>query len=527
MDAVHLFLLVLAASVVAGAARRLGLPPAIVLVVAGVVASFVPGVPSFALEPEVVLLLFLPPLLYAAALDSSYVGFRSNLRPIGLLSIGLVLFTTLVVGWVAYALIPGLPLAAAFTLGAIVAPPDAVAATAIARRVGLPRRIVTILGGESLVNDATALTAYRVAVVAAVSGSFSLLEGVGEFLFAALGGLAIGLVVAPVLHRLRVRLRDPLLENTLELLTPFAVYFAAERIHASGVLSVVVVGLYLGHRAPEGTYATRLLAHSIWKIVSFLLESVVFALIGLQLRAILGALSYSLGEAAWYALVILATVIVARFVWVFPATYLPRWLFRRIRERDPYPPWQYPVVVSWAGMRGVVSLAAAFAIPLHTSSGQPFPGRELILFLTFSVIFGTLVLQGLTLPVVIRWLDLRTQESYTDNLAEAAAQRKAVQAALERLESLTREVAPPDGVVDSLRQLAERRELGAWERLGSGPGPGSNETPAAAFRRLRREMLAAEREVFVRLRDERQIDDEVLRRVLRELDLEEAMIARD
>ncbi len=527
MDAMSLFVLVLAASVVAGVARRLALPPAIVLVVAGVVASFVPGVPSFTLDPEVVLLLFLPPLLYAATLDSSYLGFRSNLRPIGLLSIGLVLFSTLAVGWVAYALVPGLPLAAAFTLGAIVAPPDAVAAMAIARRVGLPRRLVTILGGESLVNDATALTAYRVAVAAVVSGSFSLLQGVGQFLIAAVGGVAIGLVVAPVLHRLRLRLRDPLLENTLELLAPFGVYFAAERIHASGVLSVVVVGLYLGHRAPESTYATRLLAHSIWKIVSFLLESVVFALIGLQLRTILGALSYGIGDAVWYALVILATAIVARFAWVFPATYLPRRLSRRIRERDPYPPWQYPVVVSWAGMRGVVSLAAAFAIPLRTGSGQPFPGRELILFLTFCVIFGTLVVQGLTLPVVIRRLDLQTQESYTDNLAEAAAQHQAARAALERLELLTRDVEPPDGVVDRLRQLAERRELGAWERLGSGPGPGATETPTAAFRRLRREMLAAEREVFVRLRDERRIDDEVLRRVLHELDLEEAMIARE
>lgn len=525
MTGVPLFVLVFVASIVAGVARWLGLPSAVLLMVAGVAASFLPGIPDYELDPEVVLFLVLPPLLYAAAVDSSFVSFRANLRPIGLLSVGLVLFTALVVGLVAYAVIPSLPLAAAFVLGAVVAPPDAVSATAIARRIGLPRRIVTILSGESLVNDATALTAYRVAVAAVVGGSFSLAHAAGEFAVAAIGGVGVGLVVGSALHWVRLRLDQPPLENTLELLVPFGAYYVAEHIHASGVLAVITAGLYLGHRAPEGTYATRLLATSIWKVITFVLESVVFALIGLQLRDILAEQPYPVGQLALYATVVVATVIVSRFVWVFPTTYLPRRLFRRLRDQDPAPPWQYAVVVSWAGLRGVVSLAAAFAVPLQTDAGQPFPARELILFLTFCVIFATVVLQGLTLPGVIRLLGVQAKEDYHDNLAEAAAQQQAARAALERLEQVVREdgTPPPEGVVESLRILTERRSLAAWERLGSN----TEETPSAAFRRLRREMLAAEREVFVRLRDEQRIDDEVLRRVLRELDLEEAMLARE
>jgi monovalent cation/hydrogen antiporter len=525
---VHLvdtLLLVGGAAAVAGVARRLGWSAPLLLVLAGLGASYLPAVPDYKLDPDIVLYLILPPLLFAAAWQSSVISFRQNLRAIALLSVGLVLFTTFVVGVVGYLAIPALPLAAAFTLGAIVAPPDAVAATAIGRRLGLPRRLVRILEGESLVNDATALTAYRVAVTAATAGSFSWLVGFGEFSLAAVGGVAIGFALAAVALLVLRPLHDPVLENTVVLLTPFLGYGLAEKVHASGVLAVVIAGLVLGHTSPRRqSYATRLQGLMIWKMIGFLLESVVFALIGLQLPAVLESLSgRPAGELAIAVVAVLGAVIVARFIWVYPATYLPRRLIRRVRERDPMPPWSYPTVIGWAGMRGVVSLAAAFALPAD------FPQRDLILFLTFSVVIGTLVLQGFTLPWLIRRLGVTAEESAVDTLAEAAAQHAAATAALQRLDELLAENgAIPEETVQRLREKAEIRQLGAWERLGGGTaGPGNSETPSASYRRLRRSMLEAERAVFIQLRDEGRIDDDVLRRVQHELDLEEAMLARE
>jgi monovalent cation/hydrogen antiporter len=520
----QVLLLLAAALLVAALARRRGWSAPLLLVVVGLVASFVPAVPAYELDPDLVLLVFLPPLLYAAAWDSSYLNLRANLRAVALLSVGLVLFTAFAVGYVMNAIVPGLGLAAALALGAIVAPPDAVATTAIGREMGLPRRLITILAGESLINDATALTAYRVAVGAATGGAFSLLLGIREFGLAALGGVAIGLAVAVIVERLVRWLRDPLVENGLSLLTPFACFLVAEEIHSSGVIAVVAAGLFLGHRAPRDLgYATRLQAEQIWRIVSFGLESIVFLLIGLQMRSVADGLSdRPWPELVRYSVVIVVTVVVVRFVWVFPATYVPRVLVRSIREREPQPPWQWAVIVGWAGMRGVVSLAAAFGLPAN------FPQRDLVLFLTFVVVIATLVGQGFTLPALIRRLRVTSTESLRDNLAEAEAQHQAARAALQRLDEIVNEEGDiPEEVVQNLRGKTEVRTFGAWERLGGGRGPGNSETPTALYRRLRREMLEAEREVFVQLRDNRRIDDEVLRRVLFELDLEEAMLARD
>jgi Na+/H+ antiporter len=519
-----LMLLIAGAAAVAGVARRLNWSAPLLLVVAGLVASFLPGMDHYELDPDLVLFFVLPPLLFAAAWESSFVNLRRNLRPVLLLSVGLVLVSALVVGLVAHVAIAGLPLAAAFALGAIVAPPDAVAATAVGRAVGLPRRLVVILAGESLFNDATALTAYRVAVAAAVSGTFSVWAGVRGFAVAAVGGAAFGYLLARGSQWLLQRLRDPLLENTLLLLAPFVGYGAAEKVGASGVLAVVVTGMYLGHHAPRrSTYATRLQGAAVWRMIDFLLETVVFALIGLQLRAVLDHLGgRSGGELAWAGAVVLVTAILVRFAWIYPATYLPRLLAPRIRERDPSPPWTYPTVLGWAGMRGVVSLAAAFALP------PEFPQRDLLLFLTFVLVIGTLVVQGFTLPAVIRRLRVTAEDERRDALAEAAAQHAAAGAALERLNVLVGEDgAIPEDVVQRLREKAEIRQLGAWERLGGQTGPGYNETPTASYRRLRRGMLDAERAVFVELRDSGRIDDEVLRRVQQELDLEEALLARD
>ncbi|MES4888832.1 Na+/H+ antiporter [Streptomyces sp. NPDC096012] len=529
MDVMPLLLLVAGSTAIAAAARRTPVPAPLLLVAAGLVVSFVPGIPDYTLDPDVVLPLLLPPLLYTSASDSSYLDLRAQFRPVALLSVGYVLFATFAVGWVAYLIIPGLPLTAALVLGAVVAPPDAVAATAVARRVGLPSRITTILQGESLLNDATAITAYKVALAAAVGAGATWAGGVVEFLIAAVGGVGVGLVLMAPLHWLRTHLREPLLQNTLSLLIPFVAYGVAEQVHASGVLAVVVVALYLGHRAWEVDFATRLQEEAVWKMVAFILESAVFALIGLQLPVVLKGLgAYEGALAAGYAVVLFLVVVVTRFVWVYPTTLLPRLLSRRVREREEDPTWRGAMVTSWAGMRGVVSLAIAFSIPLTVHGGRPFPQRNLILFLTFTTVIGTLVVQGLTLPPLIRLLKFPGRDRQAETLAEANAQAQASRAAEGRLDELLadeRNSLPPP-LADRLRQVLESRRNSVWERLGQA-NPVTGESVDDTYRRLSREMISSEREVFVRLRDLRYIDDEMLRVLLRRLDLEEAAAYRE
>ncbi|GAT80938.1 sodium/hydrogen exchanger [Streptomyces sp. F-3] len=530
MDVMPLLSLVAGSAAVAGAARRTPVPAPLLLVAAGLAVSALPGVPAYTLDPGVVLPLLLPPLLYTSTRDSSYLGLRAHLRAVALLSVGYVLFATFVVGWAAYLLVPGLPLTAAMVLGAVVAPPDAVAATAVARRLGLPSRVTTILQGESLFNDATAITAYKVAVAAAVGEGATWAGGVMEFLVAAVGGVGIGLVLMAPLHWLRTHLREPLLQNTLSLLIPFAAYGVAEQVDASGVLAVVTVALYLGHRAWEVDFATRLQEEAVWKMVAFVLESSVFALIGLQLPVVLEGLlrTHAGAEAAWYAIAVFLVVVATRFMWVYPATFLPRMLFRRVREREENPTWKGAMVTSWAGMRGVVSLAIAFSIPAVLHDGAPFPKRDLLLFLAFTTVIGTLVVQGLTLPPLIRLLRFPGRSPQEETLAEANAQAQASLAAERRLEDLLRDErnALPQPLVDRLRAALERRRNSVWERLGQ-TDPATGESADDTYRRLFREVIGAEREVFVRLRDKRYIDDEMLRTLLRRLDLEEAVAHRE
>lgn len=525
-----LLLLVAASAAIAAGARRTPVPAPLLLVAVGLAVSYLPGVPDYTLDPEVVLPLLLPPLLYTSAVDSSYLDLRAQTRPVALLSVGYVLFATLVVGAAAYLIVPGLPLTAALVLGAVVAPPDAVAATAVARRVGLPSRITTILQGESLLNDATAITAYKVAVAAAVGEGASWAGGIEEFLIAAVGGVAVGLVLMAPLHWLRTHLREALMQNTLSLLIPFVAYATAEQFHASGVLAVVVVALYLGHRAWEVDFATRLQEEAVWKMVAFVLESAVFALIGLQLPVVLRGLgAYEGLDAAWYAVVLFLVVVAVRFAWVYPATFLPRLLSARIRAREENPTWRAPVVISWAGMRGVVSLAIAFSIPLTVDHGEgAFPHRNLILFLTFTTVIGTLVVQGLTLIPLIHLLKFPGRDRQAETLAEANAQAQASLAAEQHLDELLadeRNALPPP-LADRLRTVLERRRNAVWERLGQ-TNPVTGETVDDTYRRLSREMISAERAVFVRLRDGRYIDDEMLRTLLRRLDLEEAAAYRE
>ncbi|MEU9153879.1 Na+/H+ antiporter [Streptomyces sp. NPDC048417] len=529
MDVLPLLLLVAGSAAIAGAARRTPVPAPLLLVAVGLAVSYIPGVPDYTLDPDIVLPLVLPPLLYKEGTESSYLDLRANMRPVALLSVGYVLFATFVVGWAAYEIVPGLPLPAALALGAVVAPTDAVAAASIARRVGLPSRLTTILQGESLLNDATAITAYRVAVAAALGEGASWIHGVGEFLVAAIGGVLVGLVLMVPIHWLRTHLQEPLLQNTLSLLIPFVAYGVAEQFHASGVLAVVVVALYLGHRAWEVDFATRLQEDAVWRMVAFLLESAVFALIGLQLPVVLKGLGAYQGiDAAWYAVALFLVVVAARFVWIYPAAFLPRMLFRRIREREENPTWRSPAVESWAAMRGVVSLAVAFSIPLTVRDGSDFPQRNLILFLTFTTVIGTLVVQGLSLAPLIRLMKFPPRDVQAETLAEANAQAQASRAAENRLDELLsderNELPPP--LADRLRAVLERRRNAVWERLGQ-TNPVTGETVDDTYRRLSRDMISAERAVFVRLRDHRYIDDEMLRTLLRRLDLEEAAAYRE
>jgi CPA1 family monovalent cation:H+ antiporter len=503
---------------VAAAARRFGLLSPILLVVVGLALSFVPHFPVPEIDPDLVITGVLPPLLYVAALETSVPAFKFNLRPIMLLAVGHVLFIATLVGLAVHVMLPDAPLAICFALGAVVAPPDAIAATAVARRIGLSRRVVTILEGESLLNDATALVLFRVATAAAIGAAIGPVEISGEVVRAVGGGVLVGVAGALVFRYLHQRTTDPLLDNAFSLLAPFVVAAGAEAVHGSGVVAVVVTGLYLGHRLPTlMSAASRLQMDAFWQMVKFLLEGLVFLVVGLQLRQILAELDTPVGQAVAVTSVVLLTVVVGRLLWVFPATYVPRWI-PRIRRNDPPPPWPIPAVIGWAGMRGVVTLATALALPLTLVDGKPYP-RSLFVWLAFAVIVATLVLQGMTLPWVARVLRPPMDDPVRDNLAEAQVQNLASRAAQQRLDEKS-DGAPAD-VVERLRRLTENRSNAVWERLGGGA-----ETPSRAYVRLRREMLAAEREVFRVARDEGRIPEEVLVRAQRQLDLEESMLER-
>jgi monovalent cation/hydrogen antiporter len=514
----------------AALARRFDVSAPLALVIAGLAASTIPGLHDVLLDPEMVLYVILPPLLWSAGTESSYVALRKNVRPISLLAIGLPLATTFAVGFVAYKTVPELTVAAAATLGAIVAPPDAVSATAVGRRLGLPRRIMTLLGGESLLNDATALTAYKVSLAAAIGAASSWGSAVGAFTLAAVGGMTVGVAIGALIALIRSRLDDPVVESAIGLIAPFVIYFVAELIHGSGVIAVVVAALILGQRSAHAGYATRLQDFALWQAMVLILESFAFLLIGLQLPKVISELEgIRASVLIWSSLAVFATVIGLRITWMYLFAYLPPLLSRRIREREPTPPPSQVFVLAWAGMRGVVSLAAAAGVPLTTLSGEPFPGRPHLVFLTFVVVVGTLLLHGLTLPWVIRLLHVRGDDPQKDQLAAVQAQDRAARAAANRLDELLADSQSssdvPERAAEVLRHWNTRRLNGAWERLGR-TDEEIGESPTAAFRRLRLEMLAAERKTFIEERDAGRINDEVLRSMLHGLDLEEATLNR-
>lgn len=514
---VALFLVALAVGVLTGVvvARWLGVPAPLLLVVAGVCASFLPWVPQVHLEPEVVLLGLLPPLLYSAAITSSLVDFNAHRRVILALSVGAVLFTTAGVGLVVHELVPGISWPIAFALGAVVAPPDAVAATAIGRNIGLPRRVVTILEGESLFNDATALVALRTAIAAAGVGVEMWEVGV-DFLRAAGGGLVIGLVAFVVVAKLRRRITDPVLDVALSLVVPFACFLLAEELHSSGVVAVVVAGLLLGHQAPILQTAQSRIAERInWRTIAFLLENTVFALIGLQAQWLFQDLADSDLSGARITAVCVATLaacIVLRLIWVF----ISRWMLVRPGP-DPTtgkrPPATETFLVGWAGMRGVVTLAAAFLIPPSTEH------VEVLLVAAFTVVAGTLLIQGLSLPMLARRLKVPSPDPLDDALARATLLQQASKAALEELDEM--EYADHAGVVDLIRQRLDQRNFAAWERLSTTE---DLESPAALYYRVRSQLIDAERRRILEIRKSGTVPSEVIADVLAMLDVEESML---
>jgi len=488
----------------------LRLPVPVLLVSGGVWLGFVPGLPRIALPPDIVLVALLPPLLYSAAFFTSLRDLRSNLRPISLLAIGLVGTTMTGVAAVAHGWL-GLSWPAAFTLGAVVSPTDALAVTEIAGRVTMPRRIVAILEGESLVNDGTALVLYKAAVGAAVGSGFSLLHVGVHLVLNVLAGIAIGLGVGFVVRQVRRRIEDPPIEVALAVLTGYLAYLPASAAGVSGVLAAVTAGVYMGWYTPELTNVeTRLSGNAFWEILTFLVNALLFVLVGLQLRPIVHALSGSRNYGA-DAAIVCAAVVVIRIVCVPIFTYLPRYLFPRVRAHDPYPPWQTPAVISWAGIRGGVSLAAALALPTG------FPDRDLIVFVTFCVIVATLVVQGMTLPSLIAAIHLPADDGGSAR-EDAKARIKAAEAALARLEELVAEGALLPESAERLRGAYGFRVNRFRERL-DGTG-GEVEERSARFQRARRELLDAERGAVVALRNSGFINDDVMNRVQRDIDLE-------
>jgi monovalent cation/hydrogen antiporter len=514
--------LLLAVAALAALATRLGVPYPILLVIGGAALGFVPELPPIQIDPEAVFLIFVPPLVFAAAFFTSWRDFVAKLRPILSLAVGLVLASTLAIAAVTH-LVLGIAWAPALVFGAVVSNTDTTAIVAIAQQVGLPRRVMTILEGESLVNDAMALTAFRIAIVATVTGLFSLQEIGGDFALAVLGALPIGLAVGWLTAAARHRAGDPRIGIIISVLTPYAAYLPADQLGASGILAVVIAGLYVGRRESRIEDApTRLQARAVWDIFVFGLNGLLFILVGVQLRPVWDALQgqgYEVRQVLAGAAAICLTVILVRIAWVFLIAAGPRWL--GVRRHAPLTGvnWRELVIIGWAGLRGGDTLAAALSVPLLTTSGAHFPARAEIIFLAFTVILVTLVGQGLTLPVLIRRLGLADDES--EEREERLARRAAAAAALDRLDSLEDEALIPAELVESLR----RRYAHQADLLTLDEDPGKSAADHIALHeRLQREVLAAQREELLRLRDEGEISDQVLRRVERELDLEEARL---
>lgn len=516
--------LLIAATALAWLANRLRVPYPILLTLGGLAIGFAPwerftGMSAeVSLRPELVFLLFLPPLLFYAGMMTTWRDFVANMRPILMLAVGLVLVTMCAVAIVAHQVM-GFPWPAAFALGAIISPPDAIAATAITTRLRIPKRIVTILEGESLVNDATALVAYRVAIIAA-GGTFLLGTAAWWFVWAAVAGIGIGILAGVGVMWVRSRLRDPVIEGAIALMSPFIAYLPAEWCSASGVLAAVTAGIYVSRQTSRLLSArARLRGNAVWDALVFMLNGFIFILMGLQLPGILDSLrGYGYAQLLTYALIISTVAIVVRILWVFPAAYLPRLIFPKLASREPAPPWQQTTIVAWAGMRGIVSLAAALALPNGHDGGEAFPHRDLIIFLTFCVILATLVLQGLSLPFLIMAFGFKEEDEETQE--ELTARHATAVAVLEQLAEMKAAKSAPEELIERMRINYDDRVKHLVARLVGEEV--SDDLPAYdTASRLHRELLQVERRALVLLRDQNVIGDDVMRKVELDLDLEE------
>lgn len=517
-----IFAFLVATAALALIAKRTGIAYPIVFVVAGALLGFVPNLPRIELQPDTIFLIVLPVVLFASGWNTDLSEFKRNLRPIGLLAIGLVVFTTVMVAAIAHAVIPGMNWAVALTLGAIVAPTDAIAAESIADGLAVQRRVITVISGESLVNDASALIVYRFAIAAVLSGAVAAGNVIPQFLLVSLGGIAVGLIVAKAIGWVQRQLRDydlgdEVLVNVIALFSPFASYLPAEALGVSGVLSTVACGIYLSRRSHIITPDARIVAASTWEMLIFLINAFAFLLLGLQLHGILDSIGRSLGVALWHGAVITVAVVVLRFIWVYPATYLPRLLSPKLRERDPSPSWRSVFVIGWSGMRGIVSLAAALALPLS------FPARNAIVFSTFTVIFGTLVVMGLTLPAVIRRLEVHD---------DGKMERKEIQIRIKALESGLRSLRSLEPTFDSeLAWEVEGRIIDEYQhrilhlnRHLDGGVDGETPSENTLDHRLQTAALQAEREEILALRKRGEIPDEIYRHIQYDLDLAETRL---
>lgn len=496
-------------------------PSPILLVLAGIGIGFVSWIPPVTLHPDIIFLIFLPPILYDAAWSTSWPEFKAAKRPITLLAIGCVIFTTLSVAWVAHMFIPGMGWAEAFVLGAIVSPPDAVAAAAVIKGLNVPKRVLTILEGESLVNDATGLIVYRFGVAAVVTGAFSIWEAGYTFLLVAAGGIFLGLVLGwffKIIHKITPD--NATTDTTFTFITPYVAYLFAESIHVSGVLAVVVAGLYLRWNSSEiFSQETRLQAYGAWKTVIFILNGIIFILIGLQLPNISESIhEHSFSTLMKYGVIISAAAVIGRILWVIPATYLPRWLNKKIRTTEPKPRKRLVAIVAWSGMRGVVSLAAAMALPLMIAGAKPFPNRNLIIFLTFSVIFATLIVQGLTLRPLIRWMGIKADEKEQED--EDLARLKISASLIEHIEeNYSLQLSE-----EALSQIKTKYEIRIQRMRKGGKKERVEDEKIKQFHTIQHELLDKERKLVMDLRNNGNISEEALRKIEYELDLEQTRL---
>jgi len=518
--------LLFAVSMLSMLSQKLGISYPIFLVIAGLLIGFLPGIPPIRLQPDLVFLVFLPPLLYAAAWNTSWKDFWQSRRPISMLAFGLVIFTSAAIAVVSHALIPDFPLAMGFLLGGIISPPDAVAATSVLQNLPVPKRVVTLLEGESLINDASSLIVFRFALAAITTGQFVLWKAGANFLMVSVMGIIIGLAIAHVVYAVhRFLPTTPSIDTALTIISPYLMYIAAEHFHYSGVLAVVSGGLFLSFRSHEiFAYNSRIQTYAVWETLVFMLNGIVFILIGLQLPDIMAGLGqYSINESIFYGIIISLVTIIIRILWVFPGAYLPRILNKKIRRKEERPTWQMVMLVAWSGMRGVVSLASALAVPLTLSDGSLFPHRNLILFITFVVILITLVCQGLSLPWLIRFLKIEVSND-EEKEQEISIRLRLASAVLEHMENnYSEEITSIDAYIRVKERYDRTVEIANRKLLRE-----EGETAAPSFlpkyRQMLLELVAVRRTELQKLHQEKQYSDELLRSKERELDLEEARL---